>query len=84
MYYVYVLYSLKDGGIYIGQTNHLIQRIKQHQFGKVTSTRPRRPFVLFYCEEVSTRAEALKLELELKSSKGRRFLRERIKNRLLN
>ena len=83
MYYVYVLYSLKDKGMYIGQTIRLIQRMKQHQFGKVTSTRSRRPLVLVYWEGVSTRGDALNLESEWKTSSGRRYLRRRITIRVL-
>ena len=79
MYYVYVLYSLKDKGMYIGQTAHLIQRIKQHQSGKVKSTKSRRPFVLVYMQKANSRAEALQLEAALKTSKGRRILRKRLK-----
>ena len=68
MYFVYVLYSLKDQGMYIGQTAHLLQRIKQHQTGKVRSTSSRRPFSLVYLESLSTRKEALKREKELKTN----------------
>jgi len=84
MYYVYVLYSWKDGGMYIGQTEHLIERVRQHQLGKVTSTRRRRPFSLVYLETVLTREEALGRELEWKTNKGRRYLRKRIKCRVLS
>jgi len=83
MYYVYVLHSWKDGGMYIGQTKQLIERVKQHQSGKVTSTRGRRPFSLVYWEIVKTRGEALNRELELKSNKGRRYLRRKIILRVL-
>ena len=83
VYYIYVLYSWKDGGMYIGQTEHLIERVKQHQLGKVTSTRGRRPFSLVYWEVVLTREEALNRELELKTSKGRRYIRKRIIFRVL-
>jgi putative endonuclease len=78
VYYIYVLYSWKDGGMYIGQTEHLIERVKQHQLGKVTSTRGRRPFSLVYWEVVLTREEALNRELGLKTNKGRRYIRKRL------
>ncbi len=83
MYYIYVLYSRKDRGMYIGQTEHLVERVRQHQLGKVTSTRGRRPFSLVYWETVMTREEALGRELELKTNIGRRYLRKRIHCRVL-
>ena len=83
MYYVYVLYSLRDHGMYIGQTGRLIQRVKQHQLGKVKSTMSRRPLVLIYWEEVVSREEALEREGEWKTCSGRRGLRKKLESRLL-
>jgi putative endonuclease len=43
MYYVYVLLSLKDNKFYIGYTNGLKRRLKEHNQGKNVSTKLRRP-----------------------------------------
>ena len=74
MYIVYVLQSLKDGKRYCGLTDDLIRRLAEHNSGKVTSTRPRRPFVIEYQEKFDTRVEAREKEKYFKTSAGRRFL----------
>ncbi len=43
MHYVYVLLSKRDGKLYLGFTTDLKQRLKEHNGGKVQSTKPRRP-----------------------------------------
>ncbi|MBI5476194.1 MAG: GIY-YIG nuclease family protein [Ignavibacteriales bacterium] len=44
-YTVYVLRSLSDVKRYIGMTNDLHRRIREHNSGKVFSTKSRRPFL---------------------------------------
>ena len=78
MYYVYVLQSEKDGNMYIGQTKNLEARLKAHNYGKVRSTKPRRPLKLVYWEEAESREESLDLELKWKTSTGRRKIRQKI------
>ncbi|MCK4278345.1 MAG: GIY-YIG nuclease family protein [Desulfurellaceae bacterium] len=48
MYYVYVIRSLKDSQLYIGFTEDLPRRFKDHNDGKVESTKNRLPFELVY------------------------------------
>ncbi|MCZ6775449.1 MAG: GIY-YIG nuclease family protein [Ignavibacteria bacterium] len=72
---VYVLRSARDGNLYIGMTNDLKRRLKEHQQGKSTSTRHRRPFELIYAESFTSRVDAAKRERYLKSGPGHRFLR---------
>ncbi len=74
-YYVYCLYSESRDRIYIGQTDNLQRRVKQHHEGKVVSTRPYLPYRLIYFEEVNDRASAFKREKELKVASRRKFLR---------
>lgn len=78
MYYVYVLHSLSADKIYIGQTNNLSDRINRHNAGSVRSTKPYCPWKLIYVEEFDLRAKAMKREKELKSHKGRDFIRGKI------
>jgi putative endonuclease len=70
MYYVYILRSLKDGRLYTGVTADLAQRLIEHNIGKNKATRHRRPLVLVYSEEYSSRSEAVRREYYLKSKKG--------------
>ena len=73
MYFVYILKSLKDGNLYIGQTSNLTQRLQYHNSGRVKSTKRRAPFELIYAEEFSTRGKAMKKEKVLKSIKSKDF-----------
>ncbi len=69
-YYVYILRSLKDQRNYVGITQNVEIRLKQHNWGKVRSTKSRRPLKLIVLEKYSTKTEALKREKYLKSYKG--------------
>ncbi|MFA4999734.1 MAG: GIY-YIG nuclease family protein [Parcubacteria group bacterium] len=78
MFFVYVLKSLKDGNLYIGRTNNVYRRFREHSRGAVPSTRSRRPFILAKVISVDTELESVKLEKELK--KG--YKREELKKEL--
>ncbi len=67
MYYVYFL-ECADGSFYVGCTNNLKKRIKQHNSSKRGAhyTKIRRPVVLKYSEEFKTLKEARRREAEIK------------------
>ncbi len=50
------------------------KRLIEHNSGSNAFTRQNRPFVLIYTEEYSTKTEAIKREIFLKSGQGRKFL----------
>lgn len=81
MYNIYVLYSKKFDRIYIGQSDNIDRRIKQHNSGHVLSTKAYIPFELVYSEHFGTRDEAVQREKDLKSTTGRRFLRKILKEK---
>jgi putative endonuclease len=64
--YVYILKSKKDGNLYIGSTNDLRKRLKEHNSGIVYSTKLRRPFELIYYEASKSEKDARKRESNLK------------------
>ncbi|MDA3861517.1 MAG: GIY-YIG nuclease family protein [Melioribacteraceae bacterium] len=70
------LISSKDKKRYIGLTNNLERRIKEHNCGKVKSTKHRVPFELVYFENFESRNEAALREKFFKSGKGREFLKK--------
>ena len=74
-FYTYVLYSKNRAKVYIGHTNNLIRRFKQHNSGYVLSTKPYRPYSLVYYEELISKEEAFKREKELKTTMGRRYIK---------
>lgn len=74
-YYVYALKSIKYDRIYIGMTNNLTNRIKEHNSGKTKSTKAYRPWRLFYSEKCNDRVIARQIEKKLKLTAGRSFLK---------
>jgi len=66
MYYVYVIKSEKDGTTYIGYTEDLERRIKEHNQGKTKSIKHKIPYKLVYKEEFELKSEARKREIILK------------------
>jgi len=52
MYFVYVLKSLSRKYIYVGLTNNLERRVKQHYDGKEKTTKPYRPYNLIKTENL--------------------------------
>lgn len=83
MYYVYVLLSKKDGRFYTGFTNDLRKRFSEHNKGNVFSTKGRGPFVLIYYEACLNEMDARAREKQLKSGKGKKYLKMRLKRFLL-
>lgn len=77
MYWVYFLHSEKVKNVYVGCTNNLDRRFKEHQSGLVESTRNRRPLSLIHSEKYDTFSLARRRETYLKSLYGYRE-RERI------
>lgn len=82
MHYVYVLKSKKDGQFYVGYTADLRKRLDLHNKGKVESTRHRRPFELVYYEACLNQEDALHRERYLKTTYGKRYIRNRIRRYL--
>ncbi len=79
-YYVYILQSLIDKGLYIGYTTDLKTRLIRHSSGKVFSTKLRRPFKLIHYEYFVSMKDAKARELFLKSGYGRDQLKQFMKN----
>ena len=66
-HYVYIL-ECADGTLYVGATNDLEKRFKQHNESKQGAhyTKIRRPVVLKYSEKYKTLGEARSREAEIK------------------
>jgi len=85
MFYFYILQSKKDKRLYFGYTNDLKQRFKDHNQGRVISTKNRRPFILVYYEAYNSKRDAQEREKQIKRrAKALISLKRRIKNSLLN
>jgi putative endonuclease len=70
MFWVYVLRSRTDSRLYTGVTGDLHRRFREHNAGKVRSTRVRRPLDLVYFESFETKIEALAREVYFKTPEG--------------
>ncbi|TAL19219.1 GIY-YIG nuclease family protein [Patescibacteria group bacterium] len=79
MYYVYILERLKDARWYIGSTKNVEERLTYHNAGKITSTRPHRPYRLVYLESFENKTQALLREKQIKKSG---IIRKAIKSRV--
>ena len=79
MYYVYVIQSQKDKKFYTGYTSHLQNRFREHNAGRVPSTKGRGPLALIYYEACLNEQDALAREKYLKSGMGKRYLKNRLK-----
>ena len=77
MYYTYILRSEKDKGYYYGSTSDLSRRVKEHNDGRVKSTKFRGPWQLHYFEEFLDRGRARKREMYFKKRSGYRWLKGR-------
>ena len=82
-HYMYVLYSKKDKDFYIGYTQNLRQRFQQHNAKMSFSTKSRLPLKPIYVETCLNKQDAKRRENSLKTTQGRRFLKLRIRQFLL-
>jgi putative endonuclease len=79
MFYTYVLKSKKDGKLYTGYTKDLRKRFNEHVQGKSLYTKGRGPFTIVYYEACLNESDAKNRELYLKSGRGKKYLKDRLK-----
>ncbi len=82
MFYVYVLHSEFDQGLYIGFSADLRRRLAEHRQGLAFATSFRGPWRLIYYEAYLEEEDALGRERYLKSGGGRRFLKHQLRHYL--
>ncbi|MEZ5104633.1 MAG: GIY-YIG nuclease family protein [Draconibacterium sp.] len=79
MHYVYALYSKGFDKIYIGYSSDINKRLAAHNHKSNTHwTAKFQPWIIVYSEEYDSKTLALKREKQLKSYRGRQFIRELI------
>jgi putative endonuclease len=84
MFYVYILEHTKDKSWYIGYTEDLKRRLKEHQSNKGSRTTSLKngKYKLIYYEAYLNKTDALGREKYLKSGSGRKYLQKQLKNYL--
>jgi len=84
MYYVYILFSHKLNKKYIGSTNDLKNRLKEHNAGRTPFTIKGIPWKLIYYQCFINKIDALAEEKFLKSGKGRERLKFLLENTVVS
>lgn len=79
LYFIYILKNLKDNKLYIGYTNNINRRLKEHNKGLVSVTKYRRPFILIYFEGYRHQQDATTREKFFKTGWGEKLLEKSIK-----
>ena len=70
MYYTYILQSTTAKKYYVGHCADITKRIKDHNHGKVKSTKHGRQWEIVYSEHFPAKNDAYKREQQIKSYKG--------------
>lgn len=78
MCFVYALYNAENKKIYIGQTADINYRLAEHnnKKGNHYTAKVTGAWIVIYQEQVESRRDALVRERQLKSFKGRQFIKK--------
>lgn len=74
----YILRSDRSGRYYVGQTEEIQNKVKEHNNGEVRATKPWRPWTLLFERRFATRSEAVRWERRVKRRKSRAFIEQLI------
>jgi len=77
-WFVYILRSLSKEFSYIGSTNNLQRRLREHNDGLVHSTKAYKPYKIVAYVAVETEQKARDLEHYFKTGSGKAVLKKRI------
>jgi putative endonuclease len=74
LFSVYILYSDRTARYYVGSTQDVSRRLREHNAGKSLSTRAGVPWRLLLAEDFATRSEAVRHEAKIKARGVARYL----------
>ncbi len=82
MHFVHAIYNKKNDKIYIGESSSVERRVEEHnqKKGNHFTAKFEGEWVLIYEESLATRTEAIKREKQLKSYRGREYIKQFIPN----
>ena len=70
LHYLYILASMKNGTLYVGETNNLLRRIYEHKNDLVDGfTKKYKVHKLVYYEEINDTSTAIQREKQIKKWK---------------
>jgi putative endonuclease len=70
-YFIYIVYSKTKNSYYVGYTSNLQERLLRHNQKSKGFTGSRNDWQIVHSERFSTKTEAMKRELQIKSWKSR-------------
>ena len=76
MYFLYILKSQKNNKFYIGSTNDLERRLKEHNSGKTKSLKYLRPLEIVFYKRFQNEIDARRMEIKLKKFKNRGIIEQ--------
>ena len=82
MYYVYIL-LLSNKQLYVGITNNIRRRLREHELGKSLFTKNRLPVKLVFCETFINKNDAQRRERYFKTRKGKSTIRLMLRETLI-
>jgi putative endonuclease len=74
MFFAYILQSEKTKRYYVGSTDNLGNRLKEHNSGETVSSRRGIPWKIVHTEQFNTRSEAIRKEKQIKARGAQRYL----------
>ncbi len=77
MFFIYILYSQSLKKYYVGHTDDLERRLREHNSGQTVYSSRGKPWELIYSEEKLNRSEAMLLESKIKKRGISRYLKDR-------
>jgi len=83
MAYLYILQSEVNQRYYIGSTDNLERRLKEHNEGKSTYTKVTKPFQLVFSTQYPTLSDARRIEYKLKRAKSKIIIEKIIKDQYI-
>jgi len=78
MYYVYIIKATESESYYVGYTNNLSARLKQHNSGASFHTKKHESWELIFYAVFLKKIRAIEFETYLKSHSGRIFMQKRL------
>jgi putative endonuclease len=76
MFFAYILQSEKTKRYYVGSTDNLGNRLKEHNSEETVSIRRGIPWKIVHTEQFRTRSEAIRKEKQIKARGAQRYLND--------
>jgi putative endonuclease len=79
---LYILESLRHGRFYVGSTDDLSRRLKEHNAGQTKSTASGKPWIIVFYHNFDSSILGLKAERRIKKLKSRNIILDIIQGKI--